>query len=249
MIRLDGKVILITGAASGFGLATAIQAQALGARVVLAGRRAEHGRSVAEGLGPDVLFIPADVSVEDDVQRLVATALERCGRLDIVVNNAGIIRRIPVADEDVAGWDAVIAVNLRGTFLCCKYALPSLVATRGAIVNVSSVFALATPHGRTPAYDASKAGMVALTRAIAVHYGPQGVRANAVCPGFVTTDLNRNLWERWTEAERAAYVESFPLRRAGTPDDVARAIIFLASDAASWISGVALPIDGGRAAM
>jgi NAD(P)-dependent dehydrogenase (short-subunit alcohol dehydrogenase family) len=173
---------------------------------------------------------------------------ERFGRLDALVNNAGIISRRPVHEEDTAGWDGLLGVNLRGTFLCCKYALPLLRAARGAIVNVASNLAFRTQQGRSPAYNASKAGVVALTQALAVRYGPDGVRANAVCPGFVPTELNRDVWERWSAEERARMEEVYPLRRLGTPRDVANAILFLASDAAGWISGVSLIIDGGRSA-
>jgi NAD(P)-dependent dehydrogenase (short-subunit alcohol dehydrogenase family) len=249
MIRLDGKVMLITGGTAGFGLATARLARDLGAKVAIAARRADRGQEAADVLGPHALFVPADVSIERDVQRLIAAVIARFGHLHVLVNNAGIIRRVPVLEEDAAAWDHLLAVNLRGTFLCCKYALPHLILTKGAIVNVSSNLAFGTPHGRTPAYDASKAGVLALTRAIAVRHGPDGVRANAVCPAFIPTDLNRDVWEGWTEDQRAAFAETFPLRRAGTPEDVARAIIFLASDAASWVTGTALCVDGGRGAL
>ncbi len=248
MIRLDGKVMLITGGTAGFGLATARLAVELGAQVVIAGRRADRGHAAVSGLGAGVLFVQADVAREADVQRMVGAAVERFGRLDILVNNAGIIRRRPVLEEDAAGWDEVLAVNLGGTFLCCRHALPHLIASKGAIVNVASNLAFRTPAGHTPAYDASKAGILALTRALAVRYGPDGVRANAVCPAFITTDLNRDVWEGWTADQRTAYVEAFPLRRPGTPDDVARAVIFLASDAASWVTGTYLLVDGGRSA-
>ncbi|MBI3997847.1 MAG: glucose 1-dehydrogenase [Armatimonadetes bacterium] len=248
MIRYDGKVVLITGGTAGIGLAAAALARALGAQVAIAGRRVEQGREAAAGLGPDVLFVPADVSHDADVRRLVGAVGERFGRLDVLVNNAGVIRRRPVADEDAAGWDDVMAINLRGAFLCCKHALPLLIASRGAIVNVSSALAFRSRLGTTPAYNASKAGMIALTQALAVRYGPDGVRANAVCPSFVVTDLNRDLWDSWSPEQRAELVARFPLRCLGTPEDVARAILFLASDAATWISGVALLVDGGLSA-
>lgn len=248
MIRFDGKVLLITGGASGIGLATARLAHDLGARVAIAGRRADRGREAAGTLGPDALFVPADVNREDDVPRLIAAVTARFGRLDGLINNAGGLHRAPVHEEDAAGWDRALGVNLRGVFLCCRHALPALIAAKGAIVNVASILALRANYGRTPAYDAAKAGVVALTRSIAVRYGPDGVRANAVCPDFVPTDLNRNVWEAWTPEQWASSAENYPLRRPGTPEDVARAILFLASDAAAWISGIALVLDGGRRA-
>lgn len=249
MIRFDGKTVLVTGGTAGIGLATARLALDLGARVAVAGRDPERGRRSVAGLGDGALFFEADVARAEDVRRMVAGVIERLGRLDILVNNAGVIRRRPVLEEDPEGWDDLMAVNLRGVFLCCRYALPALIASRGAIVNVSSVLALRSGAGRTPAYDVSKAGVAALTRSLAVRYGPDGVRCNAVCPGFVPTDLNRDSWETWTPEHRAQVIQTYPLRRLGTPEDAARAILFMASDAASWISGAALLVDGGLSAV
>ncbi len=249
MIRFDGKTVLITGGTSGIGLATARLARGLGAQVAIAGRRADHGREAAAQLGSDVLFVPTDVAQEGDVQRMMAAVVERFGRLNVLVNSAGVIRRMPVHEEDAAQWDGVMGVNLRGAFLCCKHALPHLSATKGSIVNVASNLAFHALEGRSPAYNASKAGLVALTQAIAVRYGPEGVRANAVCPGFLPTDLNRDVWARWSAEERTKIHEQYPLRRLGTPGEVAQAVLFLASDAAGWISGASLIIDGGRSAV
>lgn len=249
MIRFDGKVVLVTGGTTGIGLATAQMALALGARVAISGRRAEVGRRAVARLGGAAQFIAADVSNEADVEQMLAAVGQHFGRLDVLVNNAGILRRRPILEETVDGWEQIMAINLRGVFLCCRRALPALIASKGAIVNVSSVLAFRTPAGRSPAYDASKAGVVALTRAIAARHGPDGVRANAVCPGFVPTELNQDVWSAWSEHQRAEQLAQFPLRRLGTPEDIASAILFLASDAASWISGVALLVDGGRAAV
>ncbi len=249
MIRLDEKVVLVTGGTTGFGLATARLARDLGAKVAIAGRRADRGRDAMAALGSDVLFVPADVSSDAEVKRMLSAVDEQFGRLDVLVNNAGIIRRVPLAQEDVAGWDELMAINLRGVFLCCKHALPMLTATHGAIVNISSVLAFAPrPGGRSTAYDASKAGVVALTRSVAVAHGPAGVRCNAVCPGFVMTDMTREVWERWSPQQRDAFLQAYPLRRLGTPEDMAHAIIFLASEAASWITGQTLVVDGGQLA-
>lgn len=249
MIRFDGKVLLVTGGASGIGLATARLAASLGARVAIAGRRVDRGQETAGSLGSETLFVPADVTREDDVQRMIAAVTQRFGRLDGLINNAGAIHhRVPVHKEDLTGWEAALGVNLRGVFLCCRHALPALIAARGSIVNVASILSFRANYGLTPAYDAAKAGVVALTRSIAVRYGPEGVRANAVCPDFVSTDLNRNVWEAWTPEERARRIENYPLRRLGEAEDIAPAILFLASDAAAWISGTTLVIDGGRAA-
>jgi NAD(P)-dependent dehydrogenase (short-subunit alcohol dehydrogenase family) len=248
MIQFDGKAVLITGGTSGIGLATARLAQELGARVAISGRRADRGLAAAAQLGSDVLFVAADVSKEADVQRMIAAVIERFDRLDALVCNAGVIHRASVHEEEIARWDDLMGINLRGVFLTCKHALPHLMASKGSIVTVASNLVYRAQQGRTPAYNASKAGVVALTQAIAVRYGPDGVRANAVCPGLVPTELNRNVWETWTPEQRAEIEATYPLRRIGTADDVARAILFLASDAAGWISGSTLIIDGGRSA-
>lgn len=249
MIRLDGKAVLITGGATGLGTATARLARELGARVAIAGRRADRLREAAAGIDADTVVVPADVSREEDVTGMLATVRDRFGRLDALINNAGVIRRVPLAQEDVAGWDEVMATNLRGVFLCCKQAIPLLSETRGAIVNISSVLALAArPGGRSTGYDASKAGVLALTRSVAVAHGPAGVRCNAVCPGFVMTEMTREVWERWSPQEREVFLQAYPLRRLGTPEEMAKAIIFLASDAASWITGQTLIVDGGQLA-
>jgi 3-oxoacyl-[acyl-carrier protein] reductase len=248
MVRFDGRVVLVTGGTSGIGLATARLAREQGADVAFSGRREDRGREAAGVIGDGALFVRADVSSDDDVRRMIAAVVDRFGHLDALVNNAGAIRRVPVMEEEPEGWDQVMAVNLRGAFLCSRHALPHLIAARGSIVNVASVLAYHTPHGRTPAYEAAKAGVVALTRSLAVRYGPQGVRANAVCPAFVPTELNRDIWETWSDEQRAALAGSYPLRRLGTPEDVARAVLFLASDAAAWITGAALLVDGGLSA-
>ena len=246
MIRFDGKVVLVTGGTAGFGLSTARIAHDLGARVAVVGRRSDRGREVEAQLGEDSIYVSADVSIEDDVERMVETVVDRFGRLDVLVNNAGMIRRFPAGEETSAGWDAVMDLNLRGVFTCCRYALPHLVASRGAIVNISSVLSTRSQKGRSPAYDASKAGVEAFTRAVACQYGPHGVRANAGAPGFVETELTGDVWAAWTASDRAAFLELYPLRRFGTSDDIARAVLFLASEQAGWITGVCLVVDGGR---
>lgn len=246
VIRFNDKAVLITGGTAGIGLAAARLARDLGARVAIAGRTEKRGQEAAAVLGPEVLFVRADVSQENDVRQLIGAVVDRFGRLDALVNNAGIMRRGPVHEEDAGGWDGIMEVNLRGVFLCCKHALPHLIATHGAIVNIASHLAFRAYAGITPAYNASKAGVVALTQALAARYGPDGVRANAVCPGLIPTDLNRDVWEKWTPEQRARVEEAYPLRRLGRPEEAASAIIFLASDAASWITGAALLVDGGR---
>jgi NAD(P)-dependent dehydrogenase (short-subunit alcohol dehydrogenase family) len=252
--RLDGRVAIVTGATGGFGTAIARLFAQAGAKLALAARREDRLRQLAESLAtsaPDPLPVRADVSVEADVIRLVARARERFGRIDVLVNSAGIIARTPVAGIERADWDHMIAVNLTGPFLCCKHALPQMVAQRdGRIVNVASYLGLFAGAGSTPAYSASKGGVVMLTRSIAVKHGPDGVRANAICPGFVKTELNRALIDDAPDpvAKEREIAAAYPLRRLGTPDDVAYAALYLASDASSWVTGECLMLEGGLTA-
>jgi meso-butanediol dehydrogenase/(S,S)-butanediol dehydrogenase/diacetyl reductase len=246
MIRFDGKVVLVTGGTAGFGLSIARHALSLGARVAVSGRRQDRGRQVEARLGADSVYVQGDAAVEGDVERMIGAVVDRFGRLDVLVNNAGMVRRFPAIEETTAGWDELMDLNLRGVFLCCRYALPHLMAARGAIVNISSVLATRSQKGRSPAYDASKAGVEAFTRALACQYGPHGVRANAVAPGFVETELTEDVWGEWSAPDRTAFIEQYPLRRLGTSDDIAYAVLFLASEAAGWITGVSLMVDGGR---
>jgi NAD(P)-dependent dehydrogenase (short-subunit alcohol dehydrogenase family) len=249
--RLDGRAAIITGASGGFGAAIAQLFAEAGAKVVLAARRTDRLQAVAASLNvlPEhVLVAPTDVTVEAEVRRLIEQALERFGQIDVLVNSAGIIARTPVAEIEADDWDRMMAVNLKGPFLCCKHALPHMIARRdGRIVNIASYLGLFAGSGGTPAYNASKGGVVMLTRSIAVRHGPDGVRANAICPGFVKTELNRNLIDDAPDpmAKEREMASAYPLRRLGTSDDVAYAALYLASDASSWVTGACLMLEGG----
>jgi NAD(P)-dependent dehydrogenase (short-subunit alcohol dehydrogenase family) len=191
------------------------------------------------------LAIHGDVAREEDVQYAVARTVQELGSLDVLVNNAGIAPPAPVVDLTSAQWDHQLAVNLKGAFLFSKYAIPHLRGRGGAIVNISSVHALVSYAGYA-AYDASKAGLLALTRTLAGEHGPDGIRVNAICPGYINTPMT----EEWLasepdpEAARKQMLSIHPLGRIGTPRDVADAALFLASDAAAFISGVCLVVDG-----
>ena len=252
--RLDGRVAIVAGASSGFGAAIARLFAQAGARLALAARREPRLREVAGLLdtSPErVLIVQTDVTDEAQVQRLVATTLERFGRIDMLVNSAGTIARIPVPEIEEVDWDRLMAVNLKGPFLCCKHVLPHMIAQRdGRIVNIASYLGLFAGSGSTPAYNASKGWVVMLTRSIAVKHGPDGVRANAICPGFIKTELNRDIIDRAPDpaAKEREIASVYPLRRLGTPDDVAYAALYLASDASSWVTGECLLLEGGLTA-
>lgn len=252
--RLDERVAIVAGASSGFGAAIAGLFAQAGARLSLAARRVDRLQGVAASLsapGERILVAPTDVTDESQVQALVQHTLDRFGRVDVLVNSAGMIARVPVPEIDAADWDAMMAVNLKGPFLCCKHALPHMIAQGdGRIVNIASYLGLFAGSGGTPAYNASKGGVVMLTRSIAVKHGPDGVRANAICPGFIKTDLNRDLIDTAPDpaAKEREIASSYPLRRLGTADDVAYAALYLASDASNWVTGECLMLEGGLTA-
>jgi len=245
--RLKDKVAAITGAARGQGEGVARRFAAEGARVALLDVLDEAGMRVAEEInagGGRARFIHCDVSREADIASAVEQTVADFGGLDILYNNAAIIGYgCRIADLSAEDWDRTIAVNLRGPFLCAKYALPHLIRRRGTIINVSSHGAFqASPVG-VAAYGAAKGGLVTLTYYLASEYGSEGVRANCIAPGPVPTDLNRPFLG--TEEGRAMTAAFIPLGRVGEIDDIAHAAVFLASDEAKWISGAVLRVDGG----
>ncbi len=248
--RLEGRTAVVTGAASGIGRALALRFADEGARVVVCDVRRdprEGGAPTDELLGERGLFLHADVSRWADIDRVVSAAVERYGRLDVLVANAGISGQYskPLLQTTEADWDAIMAVNLRGVFLCCKRAVAEMLEqeplgeVRGRVIAISSQHGMIGPPGHV-AYAASKGGVVNLVRQIAVDYGPRGVLVNAVAPGKIMTGSPEQQNE-----ETLAYARSrTPFHRLGEPADVAAAALFLASDA-SYVSGVNLLVDGG----
>ena len=250
-MRLDGKVALVTGAAMGIGASIAERFMEAGAAVVVFDIKAEPALQVAQGLSRRgrALAIHGDVAREEDVQNTVARTVQEFGALDVLVNNAGIAPPAPVVDLTSAEWDRQLGVNLKGVFLFSKYAIPHLRGRGGAIVNISSVHAF-TSYAGYAAYDASKAGLLALTRTLAVEHGADGIRVNAICPGYIKTPMTDEWLASQPNPELALQqvLALHPLGRMGTPHDVAEAALFLASDAASFISGTCLVVDGALTA-
>lgn len=250
MSELEGRWALVTGGGNGLGRAIALRLAAAGAGVLVAGRRREPlERTAADPAAAGrVLAIPADVTRDEDRARLLEETVHRAGRLDILVNAAGILEGGTIDNTSLQAWDRSMDVNLRSLFALTALATPHLVAARGNILNLSSVAGL-RPYPGVLAYCVSKAAVDQLTRCLALELAPRGVRVNALNPGVVVTNLHRA--GGMSESDYAAFLErgktTHPLGRVGQPDDVADFALFLVSDRAGWVTGGTFSVDGGRA--
>lgn len=247
MQRLDGKVAVVTGAGQGIGRAIAERFAEEGARVVVCDLNRDAAHEVAGAIGAGggaASAIIADVGNAESVTALAAQTLDAYGRIDIVCNNAGVLDGFaPLLETSDDVWNRVIAVNLTGYFLVSRAFLPAMLRQAGgAFVNLASMAGIVAQAGGT-AYTASKHGVIGLTRQVAADYGRQGIRANAICPGSIDTELSRNFLKDAPEVR--AVVESVPAGRQGRPEEIAELAAFLASDGAGFIHGAAIMIDGG----
>ncbi len=244
MGALDGKVALITGAASGIGLATAQLFASEGAQVAMFDRNADLVSETAREIGPGALAISGDVTNEDDVQSMVATCVDRFGRLDIGFNNAGIAGTAPIHDHELSHFQHVIDVCLTGVFLCLKHQSKQLIAqgAGGSLINTASINATQATKG-LGAYCSAKAGVAMLTKVSALELGEHDIRVNAIGPGHTKTPLTERA--RDVAGFDEAMIGATPLGRLGEPNDIAQMALFLASDASPWVSGQLLYVDGG----
>ena len=244
--RLEDKVAIITGGATGMGRAASLLFAREGAKVVVADRNVPEGRktvALVGEMGGDALFVETDVSKSALVSDMVEQTIQRFGKLDVLVNNAGIlIRTPPLAEVSELVWDLTLNTNIRGVFLCTKYAIPHMVGRGGAIVNVSSGAGIHPTTHAVP-YGVSKAGVIQITLTTSTQYAPQGVRCNVIVPGPIDTPQARG---STGSAEEFDLIPSrVALGRVGTPQDIANLMLFLASEESSFISGAAFNIDGG----
>ena len=253
MKRFKEKTVIVTGSGSGIGRATAIRFANEGANVVLVGRSAETLQETAEAFPQDrtwihtdnFLTVICDISVEAQVQEMMKRVIDKFERIDVLVNNAGKAIQGKITELSSEDWESAIDVNLNGTFYVCQAAMPHLIATKGNIINVSSLSGIGGDWNMA-AYNAAKAGISNLTRTLALDHGADGVRVNAVNPSVTKTDMTSTIQDDSSKTDK--FLDRCPLGRLAAPEEVAAVITFLASDDASMITGVNLPVDGGVSA-
>jgi 3-oxoacyl-[acyl-carrier protein] reductase len=243
-MRLMGKVAVVTGGGSGFGAEICRRFASEGAKVVVADLL-ESGQAVATEIGG--VFVAADVTKDEDARRIVQTAVDRFGRVDIVVNNAGLPQRpTPIEETTEAQFDLLMSVNAKAIFLAAKHAVPAMRRQGGGVMlNTVSVAAI-RPRPNLTAYNASKGAALVMSKSLAIELAPDRIRVNAICPGPGDTPMLAVFVGGDSEAHRAPFLSSIPLGRLCSPEDVANAMVFLASDEASFITGAVIEVDGGR---
>ncbi len=243
--QFDGKAALVTGGSGGIGRDASLAFARQGANVVVADVLVENGQETVDMIrdgGGQATFVHADVSVASEVEALVDTVVQTYGSIDLAFNNAGIEGYLVHLDEYTEEmWDRVMNINLKGVWLCMKYEVQRMMAQGGgAIVNTSSIAGVRGGENWS-VYTASKHGVAGLTKSAAIEYGPKGIRVNAVCPSIIRTPM----YERALSGEEDRYIKAHPLKRLGTPEDVANVVVWLCSDSASFVTGQALLVDGG----
>ncbi len=240
---LDGRVAVVTGSTRGIGRAIAEALAARGAAVVVNSRDPSSAGAAADEIGGGAVGVAADVGTEEGCNALFETAFELCGRVDILVNNAGTSVAGPAEDLPLSEWRRILDLDLTGPFLCCQLAAREMLRSgKGAIVNIASVAAFTTPRYRV-SYVAAKAGLVAMTKVMAAEWAP-AIRVNAIAPSYFETDLVADLIERGV-VDRAVVAARSPYGRLGRPEEVGRAVAYLVSDEAEFVTGATLPVDGG----
>lgn len=251
MKPFEGKAVIVTGGSSGLGAAAALQFAREGAKVVIAARRKDKSEAVVRqiaALGGEGLFIQTDVTKRADIEAMVEGTLSRFGRLDCAVNNAGITGPVmtPVAEITEEGWDELMNVNLKAVWMCMKYEIPAMLKQgKGSIVNMSSIYGFKAGEVGNAPYCASKFGVIGLSKTAAIDYGQQGIRINVVSPGFIHSEIVDPHLESAPELMKTLVGRYSAMNRVGEAEETAEAITWLCSDAASFVNGAVLPVDGG----
>ena len=246
-MRLKDKTVIITGGGTGIGLACTRLFVQEGARVAIFGRRQDRLDQAKKEIGDAVLTIQGDITQEKDTVRLVETAVNQLGQVDILINNAGIFGGGPIHEMDDDVWDETFNINMRGVFQLTRKVLAQMVTqSSGNIIHISSVLGMRAIPG-TAAYNATKGALNQFSRSIAVEYGGQGIRSNSICPGMIETEMTEEM--RQDTALMEEFLKRYPLGRFGKPEEVANACLFLASDESAFITGATLPVDGGCTAL
>ena len=242
-MRLKNKTAIITGGATGIGLATARAFCREGAKVILFGRRKEKLEEAVKELGDSALFVPGDMTNSGDLDQLINEALHNLKGINILVNNAGLFNSSPLHEITDSQWDEMMDINIRSVFQLTRRVLPVMMAQkRGSIINISSILGIiAVPQ--VAAYNVSKGAVNQFSRSIAVEYGPYNIRSNSICPGLIETDMTADLMK--DAALMKEWSKEYPIGRFGKPEDIANGCLYLASDESSFITGAVLPIDGG----
>lgn len=249
--RLKDKTAIVTGAGSGIGRACAIALAREGAKVALVGRRRERLEAVAREIGGSALVLPADVSIQQEIDRVVEQTVSEFGGLSVLVNNAGVLHIGTAEQITEAQWDETFNVNVRGVWLLSRAVLPHLRQARGgSIINIASVLGINGAPNRA-SYAPSKGAVVLLTKCMAIDHGQENIRVNAICPSFVETDLTAEVISKAPNpaAVRKERTAVHPIGRLGQPEDIAGLAVYLASDESSWVTGAAFPVDGGYLAV
>lgn len=244
-MKLKDKVAIITGASSGFGKASALLFAKEGAKLILVARKEsslKETENEIKKLGAEVISIPADVSSEENIKKIIETSVEKFKKIDIIFNNAGTFGPGNVEETDLETWNKVMNINLTSIFLMAKYAMEYLKESKGSIINTASAGGL-IGFPQAASYAASKGAVISLTRSIAVDYAKDGVRCNAICPGTSATNMTEEVLKVPELCE--GFLAPIPLHRFGNPEDVAHAALYLASDDSSYVTGISLPVDGG----
>ena len=244
-MKLKNKVVIVTGGTSGIGFAIAKLFSEEGARVVIASDKSENGNDIAKSISSNCFFVQTDVREESQIKNLLSETIKKFERLDILVNSAGVysFSQSDIAQMPTADFDWIMNVNFRGIFLTAKFSIPELLKTKGNIINISSSLGI-VPEKESAIYCASKSAVIMFSKAIALQFPEKGLRVNSICPGPIDTPMLHRAFSKKKEYDE--YLEMNPMKRAGTPEEVAKLALFLASEDAGYITGGVYTIDGGE---